>query len=120
VPFNKFIGGPEGIREWDEPKVISPALRAIMGELFQWLPRLQPAGAAMCPLDPSTILFRWQSGLSVPGGPLVVAYWDASPFAVGISVRTRPDEIWRSQGMKYEQASTIVTFDSPLEAQVHC
>jgi hypothetical protein len=25
----------------------------------------------MWPLDPSTILFRWQSGLSVPGGPLV-------------------------------------------------
>ncbi len=31
----------------------------------------------------------------------------------------RPDEIWRSKGMRYEQASTIVTFDSPLEAQVH-
>jgi len=119
VPFNKFIGGPESVREWDEPKIISPALRTIMGELYQWLPRLQPAGAAMWPLDPSTILFRWQRWLSVPGGPLVVAYWHASPFAVGISGRTRPDEIWRSQGMRYEQASTIVTFDSPLEAQVH-
>jgi hypothetical protein len=49
----------------------------------------------------------------------VIADWDASPFAVGISVRTLPDEIWRTQGLQYDQASTIVTFYCPLEAQVH-
>ncbi len=43
VPFNKVIGGPDSVREWDEPKIISPALRAIMGELYLWNPRVQPA-----------------------------------------------------------------------------
>ncbi len=33
-------------------------------------------------------------------------------------MRTRPDEIWRTQGLQYDQASTIVTFDCPLEAQI--
>ena len=119
VPFNKFIGGPESVFEWDTPKVISHELRATMGALFQWLPRLQPEGAAMWPLDAATVLFRWEQGLALPGGPLVVVYWDASPLSVGISVRTKPDEIWKTCGMRYERASTIVTFDSPLEAQVH-
>ena len=73
----------------------------------------------MWPLDPATLLFRWENGLPLPGRPLVVVYWDASPYAVGVSIRTRPDRIWKTAGMRYEQATTIVTFSDPLEAQVH-
>ena len=73
----------------------------------------------MWPLDAATVLCRWEQGLALPGGPLVVVYWDASPMAVGISIRTRPWEIWKTCCMRYERAYTIVTFDSPMEAQVH-
>ena len=73
----------------------------------------------MWPLEPATVLFRWKMGLDQPGGPVVVVYWDASPYAIGISIRTRPDEIWRSAGMEYDQATTIITFADPIEAQVH-
>jgi hypothetical protein len=102
VPFNKFIGAPESAREWDENKEISHPLRETMVQLFRWLPRLQPLGAEMWPLDPATILFRWENGLSLPGGPLVVVYWDASPLSVELSIRTWPDQIWRTAGMHYE------------------
>jgi hypothetical protein len=73
----------------------------------------------MWPLEPATLLFRWEQGLDIPGGPLVVVYWDASPFSVGLSIRTKPDQIWRTAGMQYDRATSIVTFDNPLEAQVH-
>ena len=73
----------------------------------------------MWPLDPATILLRWENGLSLPGGPLVVVSWDASPLSVGLSIWTRPDQIWRTAGMHYEQATSIVTFSGPVEAQVH-
>jgi hypothetical protein len=119
VPFNEFIGGPETVREWDEPKPISFHLHDTMKTLRQWLPELQPAGAAMWPLEPATLLFRWENNLPVPGWPLVVAYWDASPLSVGVTVRDRPDHILRTAGMIYDQATTIVTFPDPLEAQVH-
>ena len=119
VPFNRFIGGPDSVREWDEPKPISDHLCTTMGELYRWLPRLQPEGAEMWPLDARTILTRWESGLPLPGGPLVVAYWDASPYAVGVSIRTKPGEIWKTTGMAYDRTTTIVTFGDPLEAQVH-
>ena len=49
----------------------------------------------------------------------MVAYWDASPFAVGVSIQTRPDAIWKTAGMQYDRATTIVTFDDPIEALVH-
>ncbi len=94
-------------------------LRETMGHLFRWLPRLQPLGAEMWPLDPATILFRWENGQSLPRGPLVVVYWEASPLSVGLSTRTQPDQIWRTEGMHYEQATSIVTFSDPVEAQVH-
>jgi hypothetical protein len=119
VPFNKFIGGPESVQEWDEQKAITDHLRTTMGNLYRWLPELQPKGAEMWPLEPATLLFRWEQGLDVPGGPLVVVYWDASPFSVGLSIRTRPDQIWKTAGMQYDRATSIVTFDSPLDAQVH-
>jgi hypothetical protein len=80
---------------------------------------LQPAGAAMWPLEPATLLFRWENNLPVPGWPLVVAYWDASPLSVGVTVRDRPGHILRTAGMIYDQATTIVTFPDPVEAQVH-
>ncbi len=114
VPFNKFIGGPDSVSEWNERKVIPHSLLTTMGHLFTWLPRLQPAGAEMWPLDPATLLFRWENGLSLPGRPLIVVYWDASPYAVGVSIRTRPDRIWKTAGMRYDQAITIVTFSDPL------
>jgi hypothetical protein len=119
VPFNKFIGGPDSVSEWDECKVIPHSLSTTMGHLFTWLPRLQPAGAEMWPLDPATLLFRWENGLSLLGRPLVVVYWGASPYAVGVSIRTRPEWIWKPAGMCYDQATSIVTFSDPLEAQVH-
>ncbi len=72
VPFNKFIGGPESVHEWDEPKAVLPALRTTMGHLYKWLPRLQPEGADMWPLDPATLLFRWERGLPHGKRPLVV------------------------------------------------
>ncbi len=57
VPFNEFVGGPETVREWDEPKPISNHLhdRDTMATLHRWLPELQPAGAAMWPLEPATL-----------------------------------------------------------------
>ncbi len=119
VPFNEFVGGPETVREWDEPKPISNQLHDTMKTLRRWLPELQPAGAAMWPLEPATLLFRWENNLPVPGWPLVVAYWDASPLSVGVTVRDRPGHILRTAGMIYDQATTIVTFPDPVEAQVH-
>jgi hypothetical protein len=119
VPFNKFVGSPETVREWDEPKPISDHLRTNMGFLYRCFPELQPAGAAMWPLEPATLLFQWEHSLPFPGGPLVVIYWDASPFSVGLTIRVRPDQIWRTAGMVYDQATTIVTFPDPIEAQVH-
>jgi hypothetical protein len=47
---------------------------------------------------------------------LVVAYWDASPYAVGVSIRTKPGGIWKTTGMAYDRTTTIVTFGDPLEA----
>jgi hypothetical protein len=44
----------------------------------------------MWPLERATLFFRWEQGLDILGGQLVVVYWDASPFSVGISIRTGP------------------------------
>jgi hypothetical protein len=73
----------------------------------------------MWPLDPATLLFRWERGLPHGKRPLVVVYWDSSPLSAGLSIRTRPDQIWRTAGMRYDRATTIVTFSDPIEAQVH-
>ncbi len=107
------------MREWDEDKPILKHLHTIIGQLYRWLPILQPDGAKMWPLDPRILLYKWENGLAAPGRPLVVAYWDASPFAVGVLIRTRPDAIWKTAGMQYDRATTNVTFDDPIEAQVH-
>jgi hypothetical protein len=85
VPFNRFIGSPDSVREWDEDKPISEYFHTIMGQLFRWLPILQPDGAEMWPLDPSTLLYKGENGLAAPGRPLVVADWDSPPFAMGVS-----------------------------------
>ncbi len=52
----------------------------------------------MWPLDPATLLFRWERGLPHSKRPLlvVVVYWDSSPLSAGLSIRTRPDQIWRT------------------------
>ena len=120
VPFNKFVGGPESTAEWDEPKEIPDRLRHTMGTLFRWLPAQQEKGAEMWPLDPRTVLFRWEQGEDTPGDPLIVVFWDSSPDgAAGISIRHRPSEIWKTAGMRYDGATSIATFGSPLSAQVH-
>jgi hypothetical protein len=38
-----------------------------MGQLYQWLPRLQAEGSGMMPLDPAKLLFRWENRLQLPG-----------------------------------------------------
>ena len=60
VPFNRFIGGPESVLEWDTAQPIQPALRRTMGVLFRWLPSRQEKGAEMLPLDPRTVLTLWE------------------------------------------------------------
>ena len=119
VPFNQFVGAPETVAEWDEVKPISPGLRHTMGTLFRWLPQLYEAGAEMWPLDPRTVLYKWSQGIETPGGPLIVVFWDSSPLAVGISIRRKPGSVWKTGGMTYEGATTIATFRSHLEHQVH-
>jgi hypothetical protein len=120
VPFNKFVGGPETTAEWDRAKPIPPSLRHTMGTLYKWLPSRQEQGAEMWPLDPRTILFSWEIELEVPGDPLIVVFWDASPDgAAGISIRHRPGEIWETGGMDYSGATSIATFDRTLDVQVH-
>ena len=120
VPFNRFIGGPESTAEWDMEKTIPMELRHTMGTLFRWLPELREKGAEMWPLDPRTVLHLWEQGTVTPGGPLVVVFWDSSPEgAAGISIRCRPDEIWKTAGMRYEGATSIATFGESLDAQVH-
>ena len=47
VPFNRFIGGPEDVAEWDAEKVIPHELRHTMGTLYKLLPSLQVKGAEM-------------------------------------------------------------------------
>ncbi len=42
VPSNRFIGGPDSVRQWDEDKPVSEHLHTIMGQLYRWLPILQP------------------------------------------------------------------------------
>jgi len=119
IPFNQFVGAPESAAEWDEAKPITPTLRHTMGTLYRWLPELYEAGAEMWPLDPRTVLYRWSQGIETPGGPLLVVYWDSSPLAVGISIRRKPDSVWKTGGMAYKGATTIATFRTHLEHQVH-
>mmetsp|Transcript_41001 Transcript_41001/g.85559 ORF Transcript_41001/g.85559 Transcript_41001/m.85559 type:complete len:1077 (-) Transcript_41001:1365-4595(-) len=119
VPFNQFVGAPETVAEWDEPKPISHELRQTMGTLFRWLPQLYEAGAEMWPLDPRTVFYKWSQGIETPGGPLIVVYWDSSPLAVGISIRRNPGSVWKTGGMTYKGATTIATFGTHLEHQVH-
>ena len=74
----------------------------------------------MWPLDPRTVLTLWEQGTETPGGPLIVVFWDSSPEgAAGISIRHRPDEIWKTAGMQYPGATSIATFGEELRAQVH-
>jgi hypothetical protein len=81
---------------------------------------MQENGAEMWPLDPSTVLHLWEQGVETPGGPLIVVFWDSSPEgAAGISIRLKPDEIWRTAGMKYDGVTSIATFGAQLDAQVH-
>ena len=41
------------------------------------------------------------------------------PLAVGVSIRTRPNAIWKTAGVQYDHTTTVVTFNNPIEAQVH-
>ncbi len=86
--------------EWDAEKVILHELRHTMGTLFKWLPPMQENGAEMWPLDPSTVLHFWEQDVETPGGPNIVVFWDSSPEgAAGISIRIKPDEIWKTAGI---------------------
>ncbi len=71
----------------------------------------------MWQLGPVTLLFRWIKRIII--ALQAISDWDASPFSVGRSIRTRPNQIWRTAGIRYDQATTIVTFSDPVEAQVH-
>ena len=119
VPFNQFVGAPESVTEWDEAKRIPDELRRTMGTLIHWLPQLYQAGAEMWPLDPRTTLYLWSQGIETPGGPLLVVYWDSSPLGVGISIRRRPECVWKTGGMTFKGATTIATFSPRLQHQVH-
>ena len=90
-----------------------------MGTLFKWLPEQYEKGAEMWPLDPRTILFKWEQGIDMPGAPLLAVLWDSPEGAAGISIRERPGEVWRTGGMRYDRATSIAIFGVPLEAQVH-
>ncbi len=49
-----------------------------------------------------------------------MVFWDSSPEgAAGISIRIKPDEIWKTAGMKYDGVTSIATFGAKLDAQVH-
>ena len=51
---------------------------------------------------------------------VTVVFWDSSPEgAAGISIRERPNEVWKTAGMRYDGATSIATFGVSLEAQVH-
>ena len=119
VGFDRFIGGPSSMYEWDKEAEIGPHLRSNMGFLCQQLPRLLEAGAEMWPMDPTTLYFRWSRGLPHPYGELIVATWDASVKGLAISLCERPGEILYLEGMHFEGVSTIVTFEDTPEAQVH-
>ena len=120
VPFNHFVGSPETTHEWDAAKAIPSCLRHTMGTLFRWLPFQHEKGAEMWPQDERTILFNWEQGLDTAGAPLLVVFWDSSPDgAAGISIRRTPGEVWRTAGMRYDGATSIATFGSTLDAQVH-
>lgn len=86
VGFDRFIGGPGSMDEWDKEAEIGPHLRSNMGFLCQQLPRLLETGAEMWPMDPTMLYFRWSRGLPHPDGELIVATWDASVKGVAISL----------------------------------
>jgi hypothetical protein len=117
--FDRFVGGPETVYEWDLEKEVPGELRHGMGFLFQQLPSLREAGAEMWPLEPSTAYFRWSKGLPTQYGDLVVATWDASVHGIALSVAIRPGQVYRLEGMRFDGVSTIVTFEDTPEVQVH-
>ena len=86
VGFDRFIGGPGSMDEWDKEAEIGPHLRSSMGFLCQQLPRLLETGAEMWPMDPTMLYFRWSRGLPHPDGELIVATWYASVKGVAISL----------------------------------
>jgi hypothetical protein len=62
VGFDRFIGGPGSMYEWDKEAEIGPHLRSNMGFLYQQLPRLLEAGAEMWPMDPTMLYSGGQGG----------------------------------------------------------
>jgi hypothetical protein len=119
VRFDRFIGGPTNMYEWDVEQAIPDALRQTMGFLYQQLPSLRDAGAELWPMEPSTLYHRWMQGKPHPYGRVIVASWDASVKGIAISIRLEPSRVHRLEGMQYEGVSTIITFANTPEAQVH-
>jgi hypothetical protein len=119
VRFDRFIGGPETVYEWDLEKEISAGLREVMGFLYQRLPGLKAQGAEMWPMEPSTLHFRWSRGLPHQYGELIVVSYDASEKGVAAAISLEPGKILRLEGMRFEGVSTIITFEDTPEAQVH-
>jgi hypothetical protein len=62
VGFDRFIGGPGSMDEWDKEAEFCPHLRSNMGFLCQQLPRLLEAGAEMWPMDPTMLYSGGQGG----------------------------------------------------------
>ena len=62
VPFNQFVGGPYSEYEWDVEKTSPHSPLVTMGTLFKWLPPQQKKVSKIWPLDPRTVLSRWEQG----------------------------------------------------------
>ena len=105
--------------EWDREKEIPAGLCDVMGFLYQRLPALRDLGAEMWPMEQATVYFRWARGLAHPYGDLIVVTYDASEKGIAAAISMEPGKILRLEGMHFEGVSTIVTFESSPEAQVH-
>ena len=70
-------------------------------------------------MEPATVYFRWARGLAHPYGELIVVTYDASEKGIAAAISLEPGKILRLEGMHFEGVSTIVTFESTPEAQVH-
>ncbi len=70
--FHYFIGAPKSDYEWDEKLALSDAFRDNARFLFEVVPRLAKAGAPIWPLDPATVMDRWQRGSLLPFRVVVV------------------------------------------------
>jgi hypothetical protein len=93
-------------------------LKATARFLHEIYPRLAAEDTAIWEQEPSTIFDLWRRGVKLPFKLLVVTY-DASKYGVSVSLREKPNEIKRMVGKRYENVSTVSTFERDLNEQVH-